>query len=100
MNRKSGYYWVNSQASWMPAYYNGLYWRITGSNHTFKDECFDEINESEIFPHASKPSFSISDMKKCWDICDDLHTERSGCCLPTNYFNKFMKEKYKIDITK
>lgn len=45
-------------------------------------------------------SFTIEDMKSCWIECDKLHAERSDHGLPYHFFDKFINEKYNIDITK
>jgi hypothetical protein len=46
---------------------------------------------------SNDPVFSLEDMKLCWIMCDELHSERSGHCLPAKFYKEFMKTKYNID---
>jgi hypothetical protein len=56
-----------------------------------------KIDEIEWMQESNDPVFSLEDMKLCWIMCDELHSERSGHCLPAKFYKEFMKTKYNID---
>jgi hypothetical protein len=50
MSRKEGYYWVKFKGQWEVANWNSSYsiWKTAGCNYYFRDDEFDEINETQI----------------------------------------------------
>jgi hypothetical protein len=55
-----------------------------------------KIEDIEWMQESNDPVFSLEDMKSCWIMCDELHSERSGHCLPAKFYKEFMKSKYNI----
>ena len=54
--RKEGYYWCRSDDIWEPVYWNGEDWICAGVDIPFRDEDFDEIDET---PLERKPSYTV-----------------------------------------
>lgn len=78
---------------------------LTGYYEPIKQKWFrqsrDELawapNLEWLDEESNDPVFSLEDMKLCWIMCDELHSERSGHCLLTKFYKEFMKTKYNID---
>ncbi len=50
MARKSGYYWVKYIKEWEAGYFDKKdnEWFLTGTDSTYKDSDFEQINENRI----------------------------------------------------
>lgn len=76
--RECGFYWVNNEIGSEIAYWNGIYWTITGSKHHYQDNNFTSIDEKQIkrnsliqfeidilskyIEHPTKPGYKRSDI--------------------------------------
>jgi hypothetical protein len=86
-NKDGIYYTENSMGEKCTAEFIGGHWYPVTA-HPIAKWLDEESND---------PVFSLEDMKLCWIMCDELHSERSGHCLPAKFYKEFMKTKYNID---